>query len=222
MPGTSAKVKINAVRDYGGEVDLIDLTRISRQARVQELALRDPDAYVASAYDDPLVIEGNASLGAELAGWNQSLDYILAPIGGGGLAAGLIQGLRSAGKATPILAVEPLLANDAARSFQAGRIIANQTEPATIADGVRTLSVGKHNWPILRDGLAGVIEVSEDHICDAVRLLFHLSNLKAEPTGALSMAALLARPEAFRNRAVCCLISGGNVDPALFRQLLES
>jgi threonine dehydratase len=77
-----------------------------------------------------------------------------------------------------------------------------------------------HNWAILRDGLAGIIEVPEAKIAEAVRLLFSLANLKAEPTGALSLAAVLTDPTAFRNRAVCCVISGGNVDLKLYQTIL--
>jgi threonine dehydratase len=83
------------------------------------------------------------------------------------------------------------------------------------------VSVGKHNWLILRRGLQDVIEVTEEQILEAVRLLFVLGNLKAEPTGALSVAALLAQPERFRDQSVCCVISGGNVDPQLFAEILR-
>jgi threonine dehydratase len=221
MPDNSAQVKIAAVREYGGNVDVIDIRTKSRKGRVEELARKDPDVYVASAYDDPLVIEGNATLGQELAALDQSFDFIIAPVGGGGLTAGLIQGLRAAGNTTLVMGVEPLLANDAARSLAAGRIIVNDTEPQTIADGVRTLSLGEHNWRVLREGLAGIVEVTEEQIKVSIRLLFSLANLKAEPTGALSVAALLARPELFRDRSVCCVVSGGNVDPEVFRSLLE-
>ena len=115
---------------------------------------------------------------------------------------------------------EPELANDAARSLRSGSLLANETEPPTIADGVRTLSLGQHNWAILRDGLEGIIEVSEEQIKESVRLLFTLANLKVEPTGALGVAALLAAPKLFYGHTVCCIASGGNVDPELFRNIL--
>ena len=220
MPGTSAKIKVDAVREFGGGVELIDVTRITRAARVRELAAERGDAYIASPYDDPLVIEGNATLGAELAGSGRSFDCVIAPVGGGGLTAGLIQGLRAGGCAVPVYGAEPELANDASRSLRAGRLLANQTEPTTIADGVRTLSLGQHNWEILREGLAGIVEVSEDQIKESVRLLFALANLKVEPTGALGVAALLAAPKQFQGQSVCCVASGGNVDPELYRSIL--
>jgi threonine dehydratase len=220
MPSTSAQVKIDAVREYGGVVDLIDVRVIGREARVSELAIENPDAHVASAYDDPLVIEGNASLGAELAALDRDFDYIVAPIGGGGLTSGIITGLREAGCDTRVIAAEPLMANDAARSLRAGHIIVNETEPQTIADGARTVSVGRHNWAVLKDGLLKIVEVPEENIKEGLRHLFSLANLKAEPTGALSIGALMADPELFRGRRVCCVISGGNVDPAVYRAIL--
>jgi threonine dehydratase len=113
------------------------------------------------------------------------------------------------------------MANDAARSLRAGRIVSNETEPQTIADGARTVSVGEHNWQILKDGLSGIVEVPEQNIIEAVRLLFSVANLKAEPTGALSIGALLTEPERFRGRSVLCVVSGGNVDPRLYKEILS-
>ena len=220
MPNTSASVKVEAVREYGGAVDLIDVRTTGRKARVEELARMHPDAYIASAYDDPLVIEGNASLGAELAALAPKFDAVIAPVGGGGLTSGIVKGLRGAGSQAQIFGAEPLLGNDAARSLKAGRIIAGESEPQTIADGARTLSIGQHNWAVLREGLAGIVEVPEDKIKEGVRMLFSLANLKAEPTGALSLGAVLTQPELFRDRSVCCVISGGNVDPAVFASIL--
>lgn len=221
MPSTSAKVKMDAVREYGGTVDEVDTRVKSRAARVAELAADYPEAYVASAYDDPLVIEGNASLGEEIAALGDRFDAVIVPVGGGGLAAGLITGLRRAGRSTPVIGAEPLLANDAARSFRAGRIVANESEPQTIADGARTLSLGRHNWEILQAGLAGIVEVPEALIAQSVKLLFELANLKAEPTGALAVAALLTEPGRFRGRSVCCIVSGGNVDGEVYRTFLR-
>src|SRR6266516_1306232 len=220
IPRNSAGIKVDAVREFGGEVELIDVTRITRSARVRELAALHGDAYIASPYDDPLVIEGNATLGAELAGSGKSFDCIIAPIGGGGLASGIIRGLRASGCPVQVYGAEPELANAAARYLRSGRLLANATEPPTIADGVRTLSLGQHNWAILRDGLEDIVEVSEEQIKESVRLLFTLANLKAEPTGALGVAALLAAPKLFCGQAVCCIASGGNVDPELFRSIL--
>lgn len=220
MPATSARVKIDAVREYGGQVDLIDVNQKSRADRVAELAAENPDAYLASAFDDPLVIEGNSSLGEEIVELNRVIDIVVAPVGGGGLTSGLVNGIRRSDRTIQVVGAEPLLANDAARSLRAGHIVANETEPQTIADGARTVSVGRHNWAVLKDGLAGIVEVPEDNIKEAMRLLFSYANLKAEPTGALSVGALLTAPERFRERSVLCVISGGNVDPQVYREIL--
>jgi threonine dehydratase len=220
MPLTSAQVKIDAVREYGGEVDLIDVNQTSRAARVAELAAASPDAYLASAYDDPLVIGGNASLGEEIAAFARAIDVVVAPVGGGGLTSGLITGIRASRRDIQVLGAEPLLANDAARSLRAGHIVANDAEPQTIADGARTVSVGQHNWAILKDGLGGIVEVTEERIREGVSLLFSLANLKAEPTGALSIGALLTDPIRFRDRSVCCVVSGGNVDAQVYKHIL--
>jgi threonine dehydratase len=130
MPDSSPQVKIEAVREFGATMDLIDTRLKPRHVRVAELGAETPDAYVASAYDDLLVLEGNATLGAELAALNSSFDFILAPVGGGGLTSGIITGLRSTGNTTRVIGVEPATANDAARSLRAGYIIANAGGPS--------------------------------------------------------------------------------------------
>jgi len=120
MPATSAQVKIDAVREYGGTVDLIDVNVKGRAERVEELAGENPDAYIASAFDDPLVIEGNASLGAEIAALDREFDFVIAPLGGGGLTSGIIKALGAAQVKASVVGAEPLMANDAARSLRAG------------------------------------------------------------------------------------------------------
>ena len=221
MPDTSARVKIDNVRDFGATVDLINVREKSRAERVQEIAAAKPDAYIASAYDDPLVIEGNSSLGFELASSGLTFDTVIAPVGGGGLTSGLITAFQETKSATKVAGAEPLAGNDAARSLKAGRIVTNESEPETLADGARTVSIGRHNWEILKDGISTIIEVPEELIAEGVRLLFRLANLKAEPTSALSIGALLASPETFRGRSVCCVVTGANVDEDLYRKLLS-
>ena len=219
MPETSVQVKVDAVRAFGARVERIDVRAQSRAARVAELAAEDADAYVASAYDDPLVIAGNATLGREIAGAGD-FDCVVLPVGGGGLASGIVVGLADRKARAHVWGAEPLIANDAARSLAAGTLLRNDGEPATIADGARTVSLGRHNWAILRDALAGIVEVPEERIVEGVRRLFLDDNLKAEPTGALAVGALLAEPERFRGRWIACVVSGGNADPAAYARLL--
>ena len=218
MPETSARVKIEAVRNYGATVDLVDTNKIGRNERVAQLAAQMPDAYFASAYDDLFVIEGNSTLGDELA--KKDFDVIVSPIGGGGLISGISKGLHRNSHPATLTGAEPLLGNDAFRSLKTGEIVRNEVEPMTIADGARTISLGKHNWEIIKTDIAEIIEVSEEKIIEAVRLYFSLANLKVEPTGALSLGAILETPEKFKDKKVCLVVSGGNVDTEIYRQII--
>lgn len=220
MPETSATVKVEAVKGYGATVDLIDTRQIGRKERVLQIAADFPDAYLASAYDDLLVIEGNATLGLEIADYREKFDIIIVPIGGGGLISGIIKALCDAGLDSQVFGAEPLLGNDAARSLKAGKIVVNEQEPQTLADGARTISLGEHNWKIIEKGVAGIFEVSEDKLKEAVKVLFGLSNLKVEPTGALTIGAILEEPQKFAGKNVCCVVSGGNVDTKVYNQIL--
>ncbi len=218
MPETSAKVKIEAVKSYGARVDLVDTKTVQRSERVAQLAAAMPNCYVASAYDDLFVIEGNSSLGDELSA--RDFDVVIVPIGGGGLISGISKGLCRNGDTATLIGAEPLLGNDAFLSLQAGKIIANETEPLTIADGARTLSLGKHNWEIIKSGVSEIIEVSDENMAEAVRLLFNLANLKSEPTGALTLGAVLENREKFAGKKICAVVSGGNVDAEIYRRIL--
>ena len=220
MPETSAQVKIDAVRGYGARVDLVDTNKVGRNERVAQLAAEMPDAYYASAYDDEFVIEGNASLGEELA--VEDFDVVIAPVGGGGLISGIVTGLKKHLKPTLVYGAEPLLGNDAARSFKAGKLIRNDSEPTTIADGARTISLGNRNWAIIKENVADILEVSEDKITEAVNLYFTLGNLKCEPTGALSLGAMLENPSQFEGKNICVIVSGGNVDPVVYSDIIIS
>lgn len=194
-----------------------------RAERLAELANEYPDAYITNAYDNPLIIEGTKGLGREIATYNEDFDYVVSPIGGGGLISGIICGTKESGKInTTVVGAEPEIANDASLSLKAGRLIANTIEPQTIADGARTISLGKHNWEIVRENLRHIIEVPDDKIKAAVKLIYSHLQLKAEPTGALSLAAILTTPKMFENKNVCCVISGGNVDEEVFQSIMHS
>lgn len=218
MPETSAKVKIDAVRGFGATVDLIDVKKVGRSERVVQLAAEMPDAYIASAYDDKFVIEGNSTLGDELV--SRGFDVVVVPIGGGGLISGVVTGVCRNGGWTTVIGAEPLLGNDAARSLKAGEIVRNESEPLTIADGARTISLGKLNWAIIKDNVREIIEVSDEKIAEALRLYFGLANLKCEPTGALSLGAVLQSPSEFEGKKVCVIVSGGNVDADVYKTIL--
>jgi threonine dehydratase len=218
MPDNSAQVKVEAVRAFGAEADLINTREVPRTVRLEQLANERPDAYLASAFDDQLVIDGNSTLGDELISYG--FDAIVTPVGGGGLVSGIIQSYQRAGRQIEIYGAEPEMANDAARSLKAGELIQNEFEPQTIADGTRTLSLGKLNWEIIRNGITDILEVPEETIADCVRHYFSLANLKIEPTSGLSLGAVLANRKRFEEKKVCLVVTGGNVDPAVYSKLL--
>ena len=220
MPETSAKVKIEAVNSYGATVDLVDTKVVGRNERVAQLAEQMKGVYVASAYDDLFVIEGNSTLGDEISA--RDFDVVISPVGGGGLISGISKGLCRSAHQAKLFGAEPLMANDAARSMRAGKIIVNETEPQTIADGARTISLGKHNWAIIEKGVSEIIEVSDEKIIEATRLLFTLANLKCEPTGALTLGAILQNADKFKDKKICLVVSGGNVDAEVYRQILSN
>ncbi len=221
MPVTSAGVKVEAVRRHGATVDLIDTREISRMVRVNALLAEDPERFYAPAFDDERVVAGNSTLGYEIISGAPDVERLVVPVGGGGLISGIITARRVLNSTVAIVGAEPALGNDAARSFRAGELIANESEPLTIADGARTLALGNVTWPIVRDGVEDIIEVSERAIAEAVRLLFFHANVKAEPTGALALGALLEQPERWGGRRTCCVVSGGNVDGEVYASILR-
>jgi threonine dehydratase len=219
MPATSAQVKVAAVQSHGGIVDLIDVRKISRSERVQQLLEEQPDAFYAQAYDDYRVVAGNSTLSKEILS-AADFDVIVVPVGGGGLCSGQIIARDHLRVHTEIIGAEPLPGNDAALSLRSGQLIRNEHEPQTVADGARTLSLGVLNWEIIQHGIADIIEVPDALTLEALRRYFLYANLKVEPTGALALGALLARPGQFHGKQVCCIVSGGNVDPMVYAQAL--
>jgi threonine dehydratase len=228
MPSISARVKIDAVRSHGARVELTDVEKESREDAVSRLLADLPEAEVASAYDDPAVIAGNATLGVEIATrlrrWSAGRRQdavVVVPIGGGGISSGILTGLQSAGMDdVPVIGAEPLLANDAAVSLRRGELVSHAGEALSLADGARLPRLGANNWEILRKGIRGIVEVPEPQIAEGVRALFQAANLKAEPTGSLGIGALLTDPGQFRDKEVLVVITGGNVDPAVYSRIL--
>ncbi len=221
MPDTSAKVKVDAVAGFGATPVLTDVRICGREERVDQLHVEFPAAYRASPYDDKFVIEGNSTLGVEIAEYSVDFDFVVVPIGGGGLISGISKALVNADYCGTLLGAEPHLANDAARSLAKGQLIKNESEPKTVADGARTISLGQLNWEIIAATIEEIIEVSEENIKEGLRTYFTIANLKVEPTGAVSLAALLENPNRFKDKKVCVVVSGGNVDPAVYSLILN-
>jgi threonine dehydratase len=231
MPSTSSKTKQDAIRAYGGTVDIADMDVTTRLQRAAEVMADHPDAFFAPPYDHYRVVAGNSTLGKEIFDHFANIasneiqnrpDVIVCPIGGGGLISGIIVARDILAPEVEIIGAEPLLGNDAAQSLRAGHLIALEAEPPTMADGTRTLSVGNINWEIISKGLRRIVEVPEEKIAEGVRLLYSRANLKVEPTGALATGALLTQPDNFAGRRVCCIVSGGNVDIDTYTRVLST
>jgi threonine dehydratase len=223
MPANSSKSKQANVRAYGGEVRLIDTATRSRQLYTAEILDEHPNAFYAPPYDHYRVVAGNSTLGREIFErfGPDGLDYVICPIGGGGLISGIITARDLLAPNVEVVGAEPLLGNDAAQSLRSGELVTLEAEPATVADGTRTPSVGKLNWEIIRDGLRRIVEVPEENITEGLRTLYSAANLKVEPTGALTVGAILTEPDTFKDKRVCCVVSGGNVDPDVYVRVLN-
>jgi threonine dehydratase len=184
---------------------------------------------MVAPFDDPAVIAGQGTIGLEIAddvgtpGGPESLAAILVPVSGGGLISGIAAAASALLPGVAVIGVEPALAGDAAESFREGRRIAwSPADTArTVADGLRTFSVGMLPWQHIRAQVADVITVSEDEILDATRRLAIEARLVAEPSGAVPVAAFLHHRDALPSGTSIAVVSGGNIDPALLARLLS-
>ncbi len=209
MPENAPAVKREAVAAYGGIIHSCASTLAAREegaARVQA----ETGATFLHPYDNHDIIAGQGTAALELLDQAADLDCLIAPVGGGGLMSGCAVAGRALSPRLELLGAEPAGADDAFRSLLAGTRLP-QTDPRTIADGLRT-SLGERNFPILEHLLAGIITVSELHIIEAMRLIWTRLKLVVEPSGAVPLAALLEAPSRFRGRKVGLILSGGNVD----------
>jgi threonine dehydratase len=209
MPENAPAVKREAVAAYGGIIHPCAPTLAAREegaARVQS----ETGATFLHPYDNFDIISGQGTAALELLSQAPDLECLVAPVGGGGLMSGCAIAGRALSPRLELLGAEPAGADDAFRSLLAGSRLP-QTDPRTIADGLRT-SLGERNFPILERLLAGIVTVSEPHIVEAMRLIWTRLKLVVEPSGAVPLAALLEAPARFRGRRIGLLLSGGNVD----------
>ena len=209
MPRGASRAKSRAVETYGGEIVTCDPTMAARQRTLAEVIERT-GADVIHPYNDARVIAGQATCALELHEDAGPFDAVVAPIGGGGLISGTALTLAALAPGTRIYAAEPANADDAYRSLQAGRLVTADA-PDTIADGLRA-SLGDMTWEIVREGVTDVLLASEDEITDAMRLVWERMKIVIEPSSAVAIAVILARPELFRDQRVGVILTGGNVD----------
>ncbi|MDT8439196.1 MAG: threonine/serine dehydratase [Wenzhouxiangellaceae bacterium] len=208
MPENAVGVKIEAVRANGGEVVFCKPTQAAREAG---LAARVADGHVAvPPYDHPDIIAGQGTVALELLAQVPDLDVIIAPIGGGGLLAGITRAVAEHTPQVEVIGAEPAAADDAWRSLRDGKRVESH-QPDTIADGLRAL-IGVRNFEILAAGKIEILTADESEIIESMLLLWRHLKATVEPSAALPLAVMRAQPERFAGRRVGVVLSGGNVD----------
>jgi threonine dehydratase len=212
MPEDAPGPKIDGTRGYGAEVVLYDRHARSREEIAGEIQ-RERGMTIIPPYDHPDVIAGQGTAVLELIAATEPLDVVMTPCGGGGLLSGSALAAKSASPGVRVIGVEPEAADDATRSFRTGELQTVQNPP-TIADGLRTPSLGRYTFPLVRANVDEMRTATEAGIVEAMRFLWTRMKFVVEPSGAVPVAALLADPEAFRGLRVGIVISGGNVDLA--------
>jgi threonine dehydratase len=214
MPENSVQSKVEATRGYGAEVVQGGVTSATRDGVAREIAERT-GAAVIPPFDDERIIAGAGTVGMEIAEEWPDVTAILVPMGGGGLVSGVSIAATSINPSIDVYAVEPAAGNDGEQSFRSGRIVTIDP-PDTIADGARTLSIGKRNFAIIRERVKDVVSVADDVLLDTLKFAMYRTKLVIEPTGALGLAALFSGKVRPRG-PVAVVISGGNLNFSLLR-----
>jgi threonine dehydratase len=222
MPSNAPAVKRSATLALGAEVVDVGLASSERLAVAEQL-VREHGYIVVPPYDDEKVIAGQATCGLEIVEQLPDVDLVLSPVSGGGLLGGIAAAVKRLKPAAKVFGVEPALAGDATESFRAGKVVEWPAEltSRTIADGLRTQSVGVRNFAHIQAFVDGILTVTEGEIRAAMRAIVATARLVPEPSGAVAAAALLfhaAELPPFR-RAVA-VVSGGNVAPELLAEVL--
>ena len=227
MPSDAPVIKRERVAADGAEIVIVGTASDERREVAERLAA-ERGLSVIPPFDDDRVIAGQGTVGLEIAESLPDVQAVLVPIGGGGLISGVAVAIRALVPGARVIGVEPKLAADARDSLAAGRIVSWPADAVsrTIADGTRTQAVGARTFAHIAALVDSIVTVSETEIAGAVRLAAEESRLVVEPSGALSIAALAFQSaELGLDRAdgpVVAVVSGGNVDPAKYLELLRS
>jgi len=209
MPSSAPEIKKKAVLDYDGIVSISEPTLEARE-KASEKIQQETGATFIHPSNDIDVIDGQGTACYELLQSESEFDYIIAPIGGGGLIAGTCLFANAFSPKTKVIGAEPFEVDDAYRSLQSGKIETNETTN-TIADGLKT-QLGNHNFPIILKHVQQVIRVTEEEIIAAMRFVWERMKVTIEPSSAVAVAAVFKDPKLFENKKVGVIISGGNVD----------
>ncbi|MCI0450423.1 MAG: threonine/serine dehydratase [Chlorobi bacterium] len=209
MPENVIPLKHDAVLGYGAEIIYSGNMPLDRENKCSEV-INETGASFIHPSNDIRVITGHSSSAIELINDTEDLDFVFCPIGGGGLISGISIGFSHFSSKTKIIGAEPLNADDAYQSIRAGKIIP-QTNPNTIADGLRT-SLGDVTFPLIQKYVSEIIRVSEEEIKNAMKLIWERMKIVVEPSGAVSFAALIQKSSEFKNKKTGIIVSGGNLD----------
>jgi threonine dehydratase len=223
MPRNAPQVKVSATQALGAEIVTVGPSTGERKARAEELAAAF-GYVIIPPYDDRDIIAGQGSCGLEIVADRPAVDLVLAPVGGGGLLSGVAAAVKLTRPTARVIGVEPELASDAAQSFKAGRIVVlagDQSE--TAADGLRSQSVGGLNFAHMQAFVDDIVTVTEGEIREAMRRIIFATRLVPEPSGAVAVAAALFHREHLPPaRETVAILTGGNVEAALLRSVLDS
>ena len=222
MPSNAPAIKRAATLAMGAEIVDVGVASSERLAKSDEL-VREHGYIVIPPYDDDQIIAGQATCGLEIIESLPNVDLVLTPVSGGGLLSGVAAAIKQLSPHTLVYGVEPELAGDTAESFRTGEIVTWPAEltSRTIADGLRTQSVGQRNFAHIQAFVDGIVTVTEEEIRAAMRAIVAATRLVPEPSGAVAAAALLFHPNQLPDyRTAAAVVSGGNVDPAQLAQIL--
>lgn len=209
MPSNAPEVKVAAVKGYGGIITFCEPTLTSRESTADKV-IEETGATFIHPYNDYHIIAGQGTAALELVEEIPDLDFLLAPVGGGGLLSGTAIAAKRLNPRIKVIGCEPKNADDAYRSLKAGHIIPSGN-PNTIADGLRT-SLGDKTFPIIRDLVDEILLATEEEIITAMRHIFERMKIVAEPSAAVPLAILLTNQLNVKDKKVGVIISGGNVD----------
>jgi threonine dehydratase len=218
MPDVSTPIKIEAVRGYGAEVVLVpQAERETVATRIQE----ERGLTMIPPYDLAAIIAGQGTVGLEIMADLADIDVVVVPVGGGGLASGVATAVKALAPSVAVIGVEPVDAADAQESLAKGQVQHWPVERPlrTVADGLRT-SLSDLTLAHLSKHLDGIVTVTDDELLSTVTTLARKARLVTEPSGAAAPAAVLHRRDELPAGRTAAVVSGGNIDPARFAQLL--
>jgi threonine dehydratase len=224
MPGNAPENKLEATAALGAEIVTVGPGSEERRLRAEQLAAEHGYAIVPP-YNDEKIIAGQGTIGLEILEDLPNLETVLVPVGGGGLISGVSAAIKLSNPKVKVIGVEPELAADAQASLRAGCIVSFPAEQVlrTLADGLRTQSVGAINFEHIRAYVDDIVSVTEDEIRQAMHALSANAKTVAEPSGAVAPAAFLFHAgELPKTNINVAVISGGNIDPKLLAELRKS